>query len=128
MKKALFLMTILAAQSLIAADAMAPAQATKPAGVSVQVEKTNGNGPVQDRFTTPDDGRIGVEARAILIESLGPDQAKAVIIIVDKGDVQLNGSVASEEKKRAIVDALTKTKGVKSVNSKLSVPANGIKK
>lgn len=128
MKRTLFLMTILAAQSLMAADATAPAAVKQPAGVSVQVEKTNAAGPVQDRFTTPDDGRVGVEARAILIETLGPDQAKGVILIIDKGDVQLNGTVPSEEKKRAVIEALTKTKGVKSVNNKLATPANSVKK
>ena len=125
MKKALFLMTVLAAQSLVAADTLTPqVNGQKPAGVTVQTPKANGNGPVQDRFTTPDDGRIGVEARAILIESLGPDQAKAVILIIDKGDVQLTGNAPNEEKKRAVIDALTKTKGVKSVNSKLVTPSN----
>lgn len=126
MKKALFLMTVLAAQSLVAADTMAPpANGQKaPGAMTVQTPKDNANGPVQDRFTTPDDGRVGVEVRAILIEQLGADQAKGVILIIDKGDVQLNGNVPSEEKKRALIEALTKTKGVKSVKSKLVTPAS----
>jgi hypothetical protein len=126
MKKAFFLMTVLAAQSLVAADTMTPqANGQKPAGMTtMQAPKENTNGPVQDRFTTPDDGRIGVEVRAILIEQLGADQAKGVILIIDKGDVQLNGNILSEDKKRALIDALIKTKGVKSVKSKLVPPAS----
>lgn len=143
MKKTLFLMAALAAQSLVAAEMTSPTTNMNKANGMTPSSGMNSNGsmkmngntpstgnnpataPAQDRFTTPDDGKLGMEVRALLIETVGPDQAKGVILIIDKGDVQLTGTVPSEEKKRAIIDALTKNKGVKSVNNKLTTTPNG---
>lgn len=84
--------------------------------------------PVQDRFSTPDDEKLGVEVRGLIIETVGPDQSKGVILIIDKGDIQLSGKIGSEERKKALIDALTKYKGVKSVNNKLTTSSADQKK
>ncbi len=76
---------------------------------------------MKDRFTTSDDQRLGVEVRALILDVTGKDGAKGVFVIIDKGDVQLNGNVLSDEKKKELVEAIKKHKGVKSVNVKLNV-------
>lgn len=77
--------------------------------------------PALDRFSSSDDQKLGVEVRGVIIETVGPNEAKEIYIFVDKGDVQLTGTAKSDEKKRAIIDALRSNKGVKSVNNKLTV-------
>lgn len=79
--------------------------------------------PALDRFSSSDDQKLGVEVRGIIVETVGPDDAKEIYIFVDRGDVQLTGKAKSEDKKRAVVDALRANKGVKSVNNKLTVTA-----
>lgn len=74
-----------------------------------------------DRFSSPDDQKLGVEVRGIIVETVGPNESKDIYIFVDRGDVQLTGNAKSEDKKRAIINALRANKGVKSVNNKLTV-------
>lgn len=94
------------------------APTTQPAPTMMQDQQP---APSLDRFSSPDDQRLGVEVRGIIVETVGPNESKEVFIFVDKGDVQLTGTAKSEERKKAIIDALRANKGVKSVNNKLTI-------
>jgi hypothetical protein len=97
--------------------------ANAPAATSLSTAAETQPAPALDRFSSSDDQKLGVEVRGVIVETVGPDDAKEIFIFVDRGDVQLTGKVKSEDKKRAIVDALRANKGVKSVNNKLTATA-----